>query len=165
MYGQGAFGLAAQLGISRTEGKEIIDNYFRQYPRIKNYMEQTIHDCEHNGYVETLRGRRRYLPDINSRNRTIKSAAERTAINTPIQGTAADMIKLAMIDLHKEMKREKFKSLMMLQVHDELVFEVLNDELNDLRTLVKETMEFALPLGDVPVLVETGTGMNWDEAH
>ncbi len=165
MYGQGAFGLARQLGISRTEGKEIIDNYFRQYERIKNYMEQTIHKCETEGFVETLCGRRRYLPDIRSKNNTIKAAAERTAINTPIQGTAADMIKIAMINLHAEMKKQKFKSLMMLQVHDELVFEVRPDELDELKALVKSTMESALPLGEVPVLVETGVGANWDEAH
>ncbi len=165
MYGQGAFGLARQLGISRTEGKEIIDTYFRQYDRIKNYMEQTIHACETQGYVETLLGRRRYLPDIVSRNHTIKAAAERTAINTPIQGSAADMIKIAMIRLHAQMKERGFRSLMMLQVHDELVFEVMNDELDELRQLVKETMESALPLGDVPVLVETGVGENWDQAH
>ncbi len=165
MYGQGAFGLARQLGISRTEGKEIIDTYFRQYDRIKNYMEQTIHDCESKGYVETLCGRRRYLPDVTSRNQTIKAAAERTAINTPIQGSAADMIKIAMIRLHAAMKEQKFQSLMMLQVHDELVFEVVPNELESLRELVKTTMEQALPLGDVPVLVETGVGDNWDQAH
>ncbi len=165
MYGQGAFGLARQLGISRTEGKEIIDTYFKQYERIKNYMEQTIHDCERNGFVQTLCGRRRFLPDITSRNHTIKAAAERTAINTPIQGTAADMIKIAMIRLHAAMKERGFESLMMLQVHDELVFEVLNSELDELRALVKKTMEEALPLGNVPVLVETGVGDNWDEAH
>lgn len=165
MYGQGAFGLARQLGISRTEGKEIIDQYFRQYERIKNYMEHTIRSCELTGYVETLCGRRRYLPDIRSANATIKAAAERTAVNTPIQGTAADMIKIAMIRLHKEMKVRSLRSVMMLQVHDELVFEVVPEELDEMKALVKETMESALPLGNVPVLVETGVGMNWDEAH
>ena len=165
MYGQGAFGLARQLGISRTEGKEIIDQYFRQYERIKNYMEHTIRSCELSGYVETLCGRRRYLPDIRSANATIKAAAERTAVNTPIQGTAADMIKIAMIRLHKEMKVRSLRSVMMLQVHDELVFEVVPEELDEMKALVKETMESALPLGNVPVLVETGVGMNWDEAH
>jgi DNA polymerase-1 len=165
MYGQGAFGLARQLGISRTEGKEIIDQYFRQYERIKNYMESTIRTCEERGYVETLCGRRRYLPDIRSANANIKAAAERTAVNTPIQGSAADMIKIAMIRLHKEMARRNLRSLMMLQVHDELVFEVVPEELDEIKTLVKDTMEQALPLGDVPVLVETGVGKNWDEAH
>lgn len=165
MYGQGAFGLARQLGISRTEGKEIIDQYFKQYERIKNYMERTIRACEQTGYVETLCGRRRYLPDIRSANATIKAAAERTAVNTPIQGSAADMIKIAMIRLHKEMSARSMRSLMMLQVHDELVFEVVPEELDMMKHLVKETMESALPLGDVPVLVETGVGKSWDEAH
>jgi len=165
MYGQGAFGLARQLGIGNNEAKEIITNYFARYSRIKNYIEQSIHQAEVNGYVETLCGRRRYFPDITSKNRNIKSAAERTAVNTPIQGTAADMIKLAMINIHATMKSLHMKSLMMLQVHDELVFEAMPDEVSELTALVKETMEAALPLGDVPVLVETGTGNNWDEAH
>ncbi len=165
MYGQGAFGLARQLGIDNNQAKEIITNYFARYSRIKQYIEQTIHQAEIHGYVETICGRRRYFPDITSKNRNIKSAAERTAVNTPIQGSAADMIKLAMINIHASMKRLGMKSLMMLQVHDELVFEAMPGEINELTALVKETMEAALPLGSVPVLVETGTGNNWDEAH
>ena len=165
MYGQGAFGLARQLGISRTESKEIIDQYFQRYDRIKSYMDTTIRECEEKGYVETLRGRRRYLPDIRSKNATIKAAAERTAVNTPIQGSAADMIKVAMINLQGIMKERGMKSLMMLQVHDELVFEVPRDESEPMTELVKQTMEQAMSLGDVPVLVETGVGANWDEAH
>lgn len=165
MYGQGAFGLARQLGIGNNEAKDIINNYFARYARIKNFIEQTIHDAEIKGYVETMCGRRRYFPDLNSKNRNIKAAAERTAVNTPIQGSAADMIKIAMINIHAKMKALNMRSLMMLQVHDELVFEAMPGELDELRALVKETMEAALPLGEVPVLVETGTGNNWDEAH
>ncbi|MBL7998004.1 MAG: DNA polymerase I [Candidatus Kapabacteria bacterium] len=165
MYGQGAFGLAGQLGIPQGEARAIISQYFERYASIKKYMDDTIHHAELHGYVETMMGRRKWYPDITSRNRNIKAAAERAAINMPIQGTAADMMKIAMINLHQAMKHHKFRSLMMLQVHDELVFEVMPGELDDLRSLVKETMEAALPLGRVPVLVETGVGMNWDEAH
>lgn len=165
MYGQGAFGLAGQLGIPQGEARAIISQYFERYASIKKYMDDTIHHAELHGYVETMMGRRKWYPDITSKNRNIKASAERAAINMPIQGTAADMMKIAMINLHQAMKHHKFRSLMMLQVHDELVFEVMPGELDDLRSLVKETMESALPLGRVPVLVETGVGMNWDEAH
>jgi DNA polymerase I len=165
MYGQGAFGLAGQLGVPQGEARSIITQYFERYASIKKYMDDTIHHAELHGYAETMMGRRKWYPDITSKNRNIKSAAERAAINMPIQGTAADMMKIAMITLHDAMKQYKFRSLMMLQVHDELVFEVMPGELDDLRSLVKETMESALPLGRVPVLVETGVGMNWDEAH
>lgn len=165
MYGQGSFGLAKQLGISRTEAKEIIDQYFLRYPNIKFYIDQTIEKAKKQGYVETLLGRRRYFPSLESNNQAIRQGAERAAINMPIQGTAADMMKLAMINVHGRMKKEQLKSLMILQIHDELVFDAINDEVDYLRTLVKEEMESAMPLGEVPILVETGIGNNWEEAH
>lgn len=165
MYGQGSFGLARQLSISRTEAKEIIDQYFLRYPNIKMYIDQTIEKAKKQGYVETLLGRRRYFPALESNNQSIRQGAERAAINMPIQGTAADMMKIAMINIHARMKKEDVKSLMILQIHDELVFDAIKDEVEYLRDLVKEEMESALPLGQVPVLVETGTGSNWEEAH
>ncbi|MFN8358385.1 MAG: DNA polymerase I [Candidatus Kapaibacterium sp.] len=165
MYGQGSFGLAQQLSISRAESKKIIDQYFEKYPRIKNYIEDTKESARQNGYVSTLLGRRRYFSTITSNNATIRQAAERAAINMPIQGTAADMMKLAMIDVHKQMKAQKLQSKMLLQIHDELVFEAVDGEVEQLSALVKKSMESAFPLGKVPVLVEVGTGMNWDEAH
>ena len=165
MYGQGSFGLAKQLGISRTEAKEIIDHYFLRYPNIKFYIDQTIEKAKKQGYVETLLGRRRYFPSLESNNQAIRQGAERAAINMPIQGTAADMMKLAMINVHGRMKKEQLKSLMILQIHDELVFDAIKDEVDYLRTLVKEEMESAMPLGEVPILVETGIGNNWEEAH
>ena len=164
IYGQGAFGLAQNLGISRTEAKELIEAYFEQFPGIKSYMDETIEFCRANGYVKTLMGRRRYIPDINSNNRTVVGFAERNAINAPIQGSAADMIKVAMIQIHDYLKNSDLKSKMILQVHDELLFDVPNSELEQLIPLVKEMMEQAMPL-DVPVLVESGTGDNWLEAH
>lgn len=165
MYGQGSFGLAQQLSISRTEAKNIIEQYFEKYPRIKNYIESTKESAREKGYVSTLLGRRRYFSNITSKNATVRQAAERAAINMPIQGTAADMMKLAMIAVHKAMKARDFKSKMLLQIHDELVFEVMNGEMDELSALVKSCMENALPLGKVPVLVELGIGKNWDEAH
>lgn len=165
MYGQGSFGLAKQLGVSRTEAKEIIDQYFLRYPNIKLYIDQTIEKAKKQGYVETLMGRRRYFPALESNNQAIRQGAERAAINMPIQGSAADMMKLAMINVHARMKKEQLKSLMILQIHDELVFDATVDEVEHLRSLVKEEMESAMPLGEVPVLVETGIGSNWDEAH
>lgn len=165
MYGQGSFGLARQLGISRTESKEIIDQYFLRYPNIKMYIDETIEKAKKQGYVETLLGRRRYFPALESNNQAIRQGAERAAINMPIQGTAADMMKIAMINVHQRMKQEGMKSLMILQIHDELVFDAENDEVNALRDLVKYEMEHAMPLGEVPILVETGMGANWEEAH
>jgi DNA polymerase-1 len=165
MYGQGSFGLSQQLSISRTEAKNIIEQYFEKYPRIKSYIESTKESAREKGYVSTLLGRRRYFSNITSKNATIRQAAERAAINMPIQGTAADMMKLAMIAVHKAMKTHKFKSKMLLQIHDELVFEVMDGEMDELSAVVKSCMENALPLGKVPVLVELGTGKNWDEAH
>lgn len=165
MYGLGAFGLAQRLSISRSEAKNIIDTYFEKYSGIRKYIDMTVEFTTKHGYAETLCGRRRYFPEIASSNRTVKQQAERAAINMPIQGTASDMMKIAMISIDNELRQRKMKSIMMLQVHDELVFEVPNEEVEELRVLVKELMESALPLGRVPVLVETGVGKNWFEAH
>ena len=166
IYGQGAFGLADNLGISRTEAKTIIDNYKKEFSGITTYMESTINFAKEKGYVETLMGRKRWLRDINSSNFTVRGFAERNAINSPIQGTAADMIKLAMIKVHKEIKKHGFKSKMILQVHDELIFDALESEANELKALILENMEAALPLPNkVPVVAEAGIGNNWLEAH
>ncbi|NBO58035.1 MAG: DNA polymerase I, partial [Chitinophagia bacterium] len=166
IYGQGAFGLADNLGISRTEAKTIIDNYKKEFSGINDYMESTINFAKEKGYVETLMGRKRWLRDINSSNFTVRGFAERNAINSPIQGTAADMIKLAMIKVHREIKKQGFRSKMILQVHDELIFDALESEANDLKVLILENMESALPLpNNVPVVAEAGIGKNWLEAH
>lgn len=165
MYGLGGFGLAQRLGIPNREGSEIIKNYFEKYPGIKNYMDKTIAETESNGFAETLCGRRRYFPDINSKNRNIRSGAERAAINMPIQGTGSDMIKIAMLKVFNALNASKLRAKMLLQVHDELVFECHRDDVEELRSLVKIGMENALPLGDVPVIAETGIGANWLEAH
>jgi DNA polymerase-1 len=165
IYGISAFGLAQRLGIPREQARSLIENYFRQYPGIKDYMDRTIAGARQNGYVETLCGRRRYLRDINSANQTVRSAAERTAINTPIQGTAADMIKLAMVRIAAALRDNTPRSRMVLQVHDELVFEVPVAEKDAVRSLVEELMTNALPLEGVPVVVESGFGANWLEAH
>ncbi len=166
IYGQGAFGLADNLGISRTEAKEIIDNYKKQFPGIQKYMDDTINFARENGYVETLMGRKRWLRDINSANFTVRGFAERNAINSPIQGTAADMIKLAMQKVHAAMKKEKMQSKMLLQVHDELVFDALKTEVKELKPLILENMQSAMLLPHkVPVIAECGEGKNWLEAH
>jgi DNA polymerase-1 len=166
IYGQGPFGLADNLGISRTEAKEIIDTYKKQFSGIQQYMDDTISFAQENGYVQTLMGRKRWLRDINSSNFTVRGFAERNAINSPIQGTAADMIKLAMIKIHAAMKKEKMKSSMILQVHDELVFDALKEEAKDLKPLIIECMQTALPLPNkVPVIAECGEGHNWLDAH
>ncbi len=166
IYGQGAFGLADNLGISRTEAKEIIDNYKREFAGIQKYMDDTVNFAKENGYVQTVMGRKRWLRDINSSNFTVRGFAERNAINSPIQGTAADMIKLAMIRIHKAMQQEKLRSKMILQVHDELVFDAHNSEVDTLKALILENMRAALPLpNNVPVEAEVGAGDNWLEAH
>ncbi len=166
IYGQGAFGLADNLGISRTEAKEIIDNYKKEFPGIQKYMDDTINFAREHGYVQTLMGRKRWLRDINSANFTVRGFAERNAINSPIQGTAADMIKLAMQKVHAAMKKEKMQSKMLLQVHDELVFDALKSETKELKPLIIENMQIALLLPfDVPVIAECGEGKNWLEAH
>ena len=166
IYGQGAFGLAENLGVSRTEAKEIIDNYKKEFSGITQYMEDTIQFAQKNGYVETLMGRKRWLKDIGSSNFTVRGFAERNAINSPIQGTAADMVKLAMIAIHREMKEKKMESKMILQVHDELVFDAMPEELDVLEPLILNNMKIALPLpNQVPLEAELGTGKNWLEAH
>jgi DNA polymerase-1 len=166
IYGQGAFGLADNLGISRTEAKAIIDNYKKEFSGITEYMVNTVEFAQKNGYVETLMGRKRWLRDINSSNFTVRGFAERNAINSPIQGTAADMIKLAMIRVQAAMKKAGFRSRMILQVHDELVFDALREEADSLKQLIIEEMQQALPLpNDVPVVAEAGMGENWLEAH
>jgi DNA polymerase-1 len=166
IYGQGAFGLADNLGISRTEAKEIIDNYKREFASIQKYMDDTINFARENGYVQTLMGRKRWLRDINSSNFTVRGFAERNAINSPIQGTAADMIKLAMIKIQAHLEKEKLQSKMILQVHDELVFDAVLEELDILKPLILEGMKTALPLpNNVPVEAELGMGENWLDAH
>ena len=164
IYGQGAFGLAENLAISRTEAKELIDNYFKEYPSIKKYMDDTVNFARETGYVQTLLGRKRWLRDINSTNQTVRGFAERNAINAPIQGSAADMIKVAMINIHHEFKKKNFKSKMILQVHDELVFDVFKPELEIIKPIIEKHMQKALPL-KVPVEVGMGVGVNWLEAH
>lgn len=164
-YGAGATNLSKQLGISRAEATELISNYFTQFSGLKAYMDDTVAFAREHGYVKTLVGRRRTLRDITSRNGMIRSNAERMAINTPIQGTAADMIKIAMINIHKEMKDRALKSRMIMQVHDELVFDVYKPELEDMKQLVEQKMKNALPGLIVPILVGMDTGDNWLEAH
>ena len=166
IYGQGAFGLAENLNISRTEAKEIIDNYKKEFPNIQKYMDEQINNAKELGFVETLMGRKRWLRDINSSNFTVRGFAERNAINSPIQGSAADMIKLAMISVHNEMKKKHWESKMILQVHDELVFDAVVDELDALKKLILECMTSAMELPNgVPVEAEIGVGKNWLEAH
>lgn len=164
IYGQGAFGLADNLNIPRAEAKELIDNYFREYPGIKSYMDNEVNFARDNGYVQTLLGRKRWLKDITSANATVRSYAERNAINAPIQGSAADMIKVAMINIDKELREKNFKSKMVLQVHDELVFDVYKPELETVKPIIEHHMKNALPL-KVPVEVGMGVGANWLEAH
>ena len=164
-YGQSAFGLSQTLNIPRGEAKEIIDNYFSQFPGIKNYMTDTINYCKEHGYVKTLLGRRRYLPEINERNFTVRAQAERNAINSPIQGSAADMIKLAMVRIYQKLKVMNLKSVMTLQVHDELVFDVYKSELNEIKPMIEHEMKVAIPGLEVTIVVEMGTGHNWLDAH
>jgi len=163
-YGVSAYGLSSRLGISNSEGKEMIDQYFERFPGIKRYIEDTIDFAKEHGYVKTLMGRRRYIPDINSRNWNVRGFAERTAINMPIQGTAADIIKIAMNNIHSWLLQEKLKSRMLLQVHDELVFEIHEDEMEQVPDKIKDMMEQAFGLR-VPLKVETGLADNWLEAH
>ena len=165
IYGAGATNLSNQLGIKRAEAKEIIENYFQQYSGLKNYMETTVDFARKNGYVETLLGRRRYLRDIDSRNGMARSMAERMAINTPIQGTAADLIKVAMINIYNELEKRQLQSKMILQVHDELVFDVHKDELEEIKPIISDHMREAIPGLKVPIITEMGIGQNWLEAH
>lgn len=164
IYGQSAFGLSQNLGIPRKEAAEIIENYFAQYPGIKQYMSDTMNFARENGYVTTLMGRRRYLRDINSANQTVRGFAERNAINAPIQGSAADMIKIAMINIHREFKAQGLGAKMTMQVHDELVFDVPNHEIEIVKPIIMHNMKTAIKT-EVPIMVEIGTGLNWLEAH
>ena len=164
IYGMSAFGLAERMELSRSEAADIIKKYFEEYAGIKEYMNRSIALARERGYAETILGRRRYLRDINGANSVVRGFAERNAINAPIQGSSADMIKIAMIGIHEELQRLKMQSKMMLQVHDELVFDAHLDELNDLKSIVNDKMVNALPLS-VPVVVEMNTGSNWLEAH
>ena len=164
IYGQGAFGLSQNLGIKRSEATELIDAYFEQFGGVKKYMDDTINYCRENGYVKTLMGRKRFIPDINSNNRTVVGFAERNAINAPIQGSAADMIKLAMINIHQRLSTMNVGTKMILQVHDELLFDVPKAELEEITEIIKQEMEMAMPL-KVPIIAEAGHGANWLLAH
>jgi DNA polymerase-1 len=164
IYGVSAFGLSNQTSLSRKESADLIDAYYATYPKLKSYMANQVDFARENGYVQTVLGRRRYLKDINSANMMVKSGAERNAVNAPIQGSAADIIKIAMINIHKKLTEENWKSKMLLQVHDELVFDVHNDELEKIQPMIKYEMEHAFMM-DVPLDVEIGMGKNWLEAH
>jgi DNA polymerase I len=164
IYGVSAFGLSNQTSLSRKESAELIDAYYATYPKLKSYMSNQVDFARQNGYVQTVLGRRRYLKDINSANAIVRSAAERNAVNAPIQGSAADIIKIAMINIHKKLTSENWKSKMLLQVHDELVFDVHHSELEKIKPIIKHEMENAFKL-EVPLDVEMGTGKNWLEAH
>ena len=164
IYGVSAFGLSNQTDLSRGEAKDLIDTYYKTYPKLRSYISEQIQFARENGYVETVMGRRRYLKDINGSNQVVRGAAERNAVNAPIQGSAADIIKIAMINIHKKLEAENYKSKMLLQVHDELVFDAYKPELEKLKTMVKHEMENAYTLS-VPLDVDLGVGENWLEAH
>ena len=165
LYGAGATSLSNQLSIPRSEAKTIIESYFTQYHGLKKYMETVVEDAQKNGYVTTLMGRKRYLRDINSRNSLARSSAERVAVNMPIQGTAADLIKIAMVNIHNELKNKKLETKMILQVHDELVFDVPKSELEIVKPIIESCMKTAMPNLSVPIEVGMGVGDNWLEAH
>jgi DNA polymerase-1 len=162
VYGVSAFGLSNQTNLNLSEAKALIDAYYETYPQLKTYIRQQVDFARENGYVETILGRRRYLKDINSQNSVVRGAAERNAVNAPIQGSAADIIKIAMLRIHE--KLNDFESKMLLQVHDELVFDAKKSELDALTSMIKTEMEQAYTL-QVPLVVDVGTGMNWLEAH
>ncbi|WP_289022549.1 DNA polymerase I [uncultured Salegentibacter sp.] len=164
IYGVSAFGLSNQTNLSRAEAKELIDTYYKTYPKLTGYIADQIDFARENGYVQTILGRRRYLKDINSQNAVVRGAAERNAVNAPIQGSAADIIKLAMINIYKKLNEGKFKTKMLLQVHDELVFDAHKDEVEEVKKMIQFEMENAYKL-DVPLDVELGEGQNWLEAH
>lgn len=164
MYGISAFGLAQRLHIARGEANKLIDDYFKAFPSIKTYISNTIETAREKGYVETLFGRRRYLPDLKSKNANVRSLAERNAVNAPIQGSAADIIKLAMIGVDKRINEAGLKSKMVLQVHDELVFDAIGTEVEALKRLVTDEMENVVSLS-IPLTVECNYGQNWLEAH
>ena len=164
IYGVSAFGLSNQTDLSRAESKDLIDTYYKTYPKLRNYMSELVDFARENGYVQTVLGRRRYLKDINGSNAIVRGAAERNAVNAPIQGSAADIIKIAMINIHKKLVAGSYKTKMLLQVHDELVFDVYKPELEEMKALIKAEMENAYTLS-VPLDVEIGVGENWLEAH
>ena len=164
IYGVSAFGLSNQTKLNRTESKELIEKYFEKYPKLKQYINNQISFARNNGYVETVLGRRRYLKDINSQNSVVRGAAERNAINAPVQGSAADIIKIAMINIQKKLSKGNYKSKMLLQIHDELVFDVFKPELNEMIELTKNEMEKAFEI-NVPLTVDLNYGLNWLEAH
>lgn len=164
IYGVSAFGLSNQTSLSRSESAALIEAYYKTYPQLRNYMSEQIETAREQGYVSTISGRRRYLKDINSANQVVRGAAERNAVNAPIQGSAADVIKIAMINIHKRLRSENWKSKMLLQVHDELVFDVHTDELEKIQPMIRQEMENAYKL-EVPLEVDMGTGTNWLEAH
>ena len=160
IYGVSAFGLSNQTKLNRTESKELIEKYFEKYPKLKQYINNQISFARNNGYVETVLGRRRYLKDINSQNSVVRGAAERNAINAPVQGSAADIIKIAMINIQKKLSKGNYKSKMLLQIHDELVFDVFKPELNEMIELTKNEMEKAFEI-NVPLTVDLNYGLNW----
>ena len=164
IYGVSAFGLSNQTALNRTEAKALIETYYKTYPKLSSFIADQIAFAREYGYVSTVLGRRRYLKDINSRNAVVRGAAERNAVNAPIQGSAADIIKVAMINIHQKLNNGKFKTKMLLQVHDELVFDVYKPELEDMKALIKHEMENAYQLA-VPLEVDFDTGDNWLEAH
>ena len=164
IYGVSAFGLSNQTSLSRSESKELIESYFNAYPSLKNYISSQINFARENGYVETVLGRRRYLRDINSRNQIVRGASERNAVNAPVQGSAADIIKIAMINIQNNITDHNLKSKMLVQVHDELIFEIHNSELEQMQKIIKNEMENAFTL-KVPLAVDIGIGENWFEAH
>lgn len=164
IYGVSAFGLSNQTNLSRSESKDLIESYFKAYPQLKNYISNQINFARENGYVETILGRRRYLKDINSRNPIVRGGAERNAVNAPVQGSAADIIKIAMVKISDKIKLNNFKSKMLVQVHDELIFEIYKPELQKMKELIKKEMESVFTL-NVPLTVDIGIGENWHEAH
>ena len=164
LYGQGAFTLSQQTGMTRKEAKELIEAYYETYPTLKSYMAKQVDFARDNGYVETLLGRKRYLKNINSQNGMVRSGDERNAVNAPIQGSAADIIKIAMINIQKFLETSNYKTKMLLQVHDELVFDMHKDEVEELKPVIKKEMENAFQLS-VPLDVEMGQGVNWLQAH
>jgi DNA polymerase-1 len=164
IYGISAFGLSQRMRISRTEARDLIDGYFASYPKVRQYMEDTIRMAREKGFVETMFGRRRYLPDIHSRNSVVRGNAERNAINSPIQGSAADIIKIAMIRIQDSFEKEQLRSALILQVHDELNFDVYPGELERVKEITRREMENAATLS-VPLTVEMGEGASWLEAH
>jgi DNA polymerase-1 len=165
IYGAGATNLSQNLGIKRADASALIEQYFKQYSGLKKYMEEVVHKARENNYVTTICGRRRYLRDLDSRNAVVRSHAERNAINTPVQGSAADMIKLAMVKIQNALDAGSFQTKMILQVHDELVFDVPKEELSTVRPIIEEAMKHALPGLKVPIEVGVDVGQNWLEAH